>query len=131
MAKIHIPAARVHQGGLVLYATTLKVSDLISENFYNVETLDPADDYLNETEDSPWLGKIKMANAVTENGTINQRSFVKAIVTYVLTANNPVSVIRDFDKEKRIFLNYWKAICSNLDDGDSETLYKYGGVELF
>jgi hypothetical protein len=43
MTKIHIPAARIRQGGLVLYATTLKVSDLVSENFYNVETLDPAD----------------------------------------------------------------------------------------
>src|SRR6266498_374299 len=43
MAKIHIPAACIHQGGLVLYATALKVSDLVSENFYNVETLDPAD----------------------------------------------------------------------------------------
>jgi DGQHR domain-containing protein len=88
-------------------------------------------DYLNETNDSPWHGKIKMANAEPENGTINQRSFVKAIVKYVLTANNPISIIKDFDKEKRIFLNYWKAISSNLDDGDSETLYKYGGVELF
>jgi DGQHR domain-containing protein len=293
MAKIHIPAARIHQGALVLYATALKVGDLVSENFYNVETLDPADpddkgyqrllniarakrladyiikgqdnqdaflptsvflatdksiaydegdhtiqfdttvvgpfsvvdgqhrleglkmgaqkdarvlnfevpvniainlqpivqmchflivnttqksvdksveqriiarltdaldvedlpslpkwilrtvekgeveraikyvDYLNETNDSPWLGKIKMANAESENGTINQRSFVKAIVKYVLTANNPISIIKDFDKEKRIFLNYWKAVSSNLDDGDSETLYKYGGVELF
>jgi len=44
-------------------------------------------DYLNETNDSPWLGKIKMANAESENGTINQRSFVEAIVKYVLTAN--------------------------------------------
>jgi hypothetical protein len=43
MAKIHIPASRIHQGGLVLYATALKVSDLVSENFYSVETLDPAD----------------------------------------------------------------------------------------
>jgi hypothetical protein len=88
-------------------------------------------DFLNETEESPWFGKIRMANAVSEDGTINQRSFVKAIVKYVLTANNPISIIKDFDKEKRIFLNYWKAIKSNLDDGDSETLYKYGGVELF
>ncbi len=88
-------------------------------------------DYLNETENSPWVGKIKMANAKSENGTINQRSFVKAVVKYVLTANNPISIIKDFDKEKRIFLNYWKAICSSLDDGNSETLYKYGGVELF
>jgi hypothetical protein len=43
MAKIHIPAARIHQGALVLYATALKVGNLVSENFYNVETLDPAD----------------------------------------------------------------------------------------
>ena len=88
-------------------------------------------DYLNETEESPWLGKIRMANVESPDGTINQRSFVKAIVKYVLTANNPISVYRDFDKEKKIFLNYWKAIASTLDDGDSETLYKYGGVELF
>lgn len=88
-------------------------------------------DYLNDTEDSPWFGKVRMANSESTDGTVNQRSFVKAIVKYVLTANNPVSIIKDFDKEKRIFLNYWKAIKSNLDDGDSETLYKYGGVELF
>jgi DGQHR domain-containing protein len=293
MAKIHIPAARVHQGELVLFATALKVVDLVSEGFYSVETLDPADandkgyqrvlnvarakrladyilkgqdsedaflptsvflatdkpiayneqdhtiefdttavgpfsvvdgqhrleglkmaaekdarvldfevpvniainlppisqmchflivnttqksvdksveqriiarltdaldvedlpslpkwilrtvekgeveravkyvDYLNEIEDSPWLGKIRMANTEAEKGTINQRSFVKAIVKYVLTANNPISIVKDFDKEKRIFLNYWKAIQSNLDDGDSETLYKTNGVELF
>ena len=42
MRTIHIPAARVQQGALVLYATALKVKDLISENFYSVETLDPA-----------------------------------------------------------------------------------------
>ena len=43
MSKIHIPAARIQQGALVLYATALKVKDLISEKLYNVETLDPAD----------------------------------------------------------------------------------------
>jgi hypothetical protein len=72
-----------------------------------------------------------MANSESTDGTMNQQTFVKAIVKYVLTANNPISIIKDFDKEKRIFLNYWKAIKSNLDDGDSETLYKFGGVELF
>lgn len=293
MAKIHIPAARVKQGGLTLYTTALKVKDLIADHFYNVEKLDPADtndkgyqrvlnvararkladyiikgqdeqdaflptsvflatdksvnfnekdhtiefdtaavgpfsvvdgqhrleglkmaaekdprvlefevpvniatnlptihqmchflivnstqksvdksveqriiarlsdalgvedlpslpkwilrtvekgeveraikyvDYLNDAPDSPWHGKIKMANLESPDGTINQRSFVKAIVKYVLTANNPISIVKDFDKEKKIFLNYWKAIQQNLDDGDSETLYKYGGVELF
>jgi len=88
-------------------------------------------DYLNETEDSPWFGKIRMANSDSDEATINQRSFVKAVVKYVLTANNPLTVFKDFEKEKKIFLNYWKAIKTNLDDGNSGTLYKYGGVELF
>lgn len=88
-------------------------------------------DYLNETEGSPWLGKIRMANAELDGGTINQKSFVKAIVKYVLTANNPLTIIKDFEKEKKIFLNYWKAIEMNLDDGNSSVLYKYNGVELF
>jgi DGQHR domain-containing protein len=89
-------------------------------------------DYLNEVDGSPWKGKIKMANASSEDSTINQRSFVKAIVRYVLTANNPLSaIVKDFDKEKKIFLNYWKAIASILDDENSAVLYKYNGVELF
>lgn len=87
-------------------------------------------DYLNETSGSPWLGKIKMANSETD-GTINQKSFVTAIVKYVLTANNPLSALGDFDREKRIFLNYWTSITSLLDDGESAILYKYNGVELF
>jgi DGQHR domain-containing protein len=88
-------------------------------------------DFLNKTHGSPWFGKIKMANQDVEGGTINQKSFVKAIVKYVLTANNPLSVFKDFEKEKKIFLNYWKAIEQNLDDGNSTVLYKYNGVELF
>lgn len=87
-------------------------------------------DYLNETPGSPWLGKIKMANSESD-GSINQKSFVTAIVKYVLTANNPLSALGDFDREKRIFLNYWTAIAGLLDDGESTTLYKYNGVELF
>jgi DGQHR domain-containing protein len=87
-------------------------------------------DYLNSTEDSPWFGKIRMANSDSD-GAINQKSFVKSIVKYVLTANNPLSSLRDFDKEKRVFLNYWKAIDSLLNDGNSAVLFKYNGVELF
>ena len=88
-------------------------------------------DYLNKTDGSPWCGKIQMANSDSEEATINQKSFVKAIVKYVLTANNPISIMNDFEKEKKIFLNYWKAITSILDNGNSTTLYKYNGVELF
>jgi hypothetical protein len=89
-------------------------------------------DYLNKTDESPWKGKILMANDLdTDGATINQRSFVKAIVKYVWTANNPLPSFNDFDKEKKIFLNYWKAVASTLDDGNASVLYKYNGVELF
>jgi DGQHR domain-containing protein len=87
--------------------------------------------YLNEAPDSPWSGKVLMANEESDGTTINQRSFVKAIVKYLLTANNPLSVLNDFEKEKKIFLNYWKAIAEILDDGNAAVLYKYNGVELF
>ena len=89
-------------------------------------------DYLNETEGSPWFGKVKMANSASDDATVNQRSFVKAVVKYVLTANNPIAtIIKDLDKERKIFLNYWKAIAAILDDGNAAVLYKYNGVELF
>lgn len=87
--------------------------------------------YLNEAQDSPWKGKILMANDDADGTTINQRSFVKAVVKYLLTANNPLTIVKDFDKEKKIFLNYWKAVAELLDDGNAAVLYKYNGVELF
>lgn len=88
--------------------------------------------YLNETVDSPWKGKILMAAAVRDgDNTINQRSFVKAIVKYVLTANNPLGVFKELEKEQKIFLNYWKAIATLLDNGNDSVLFKYNGVELF
>ena len=82
--------------------------------------------FLNEEPDSPWLKKVKMANDPAGN-MINQGSFVKAIVKYILTANNPIAVLNDFDKEKRIFLNYWKAIADIagiVDDGNPSVLYR-------
>ena len=89
-------------------------------------------DYLNENPESPWQGKIKMANSESDEATVNQRTFVKAIVKYVLTANNPLAtIVKDFEKERKIFLNYWKAIAAVLDDGNAAVLYKYNGVELF
>ncbi len=88
--------------------------------------------YLNEANNSPWNGKILMANDESDDTTINQRSFVKAIVKYVLTANNPLAVVvNDLEREKKVFLNYWKAIANLLDDGNATVLYKYNGVELF
>jgi DGQHR domain-containing protein len=88
-------------------------------------------DYLNEAPGSPWEGKIKMANDESRGSTLKQHSFVKAIVKYILTPSNPITIYKDTDKEKKIFLNFWKAIANIIDDGDSETLYKYNGIELF
>lgn len=87
-------------------------------------------DFLNQESDSPWRGKVKIANDPSAK-MISQASFVKAIVKYVLTANNPIAVLNDFNKEKRIFLNYWKAIAQLIDDGNPSVLYRYNGVELF
>jgi hypothetical protein len=42
-AKIRIAAARVKQGDLVLYTTSMKVRELVAEKFYSVDTLDPED----------------------------------------------------------------------------------------
>lgn len=91
--------------------------------------------FLNEEPGSPWRGKIQMANDPASN-MIKQNSFVRAINKHILTANNPISVLNDFDKEKRIILNYWKAIVDvihdgNTDDGSTSVLYRYNGVELF
>lgn len=88
--------------------------------------------YLNETDGSPWKGKVVMANAGKgDDTTINQRSFVKAIVKYILTASNPLAAFKDLEKEKKIFLNYWRAIADRLDNGNDTVLFKYNGVELF
>jgi DGQHR domain-containing protein len=88
-------------------------------------------EYLNTTADSPWFDKVKMANSQGSSYAIKQDTFAKAIIKYVLTANNPITALKDFDREKKVYLNYWKAIALVLDDGDSDTLFKYNGVEMF
>lgn len=89
-------------------------------------------DFLNAREDSPWYGKIAMANE-PRRGAITQKTFVAAIVRHVLTVNNPLPALDDADLERRVFLNYWKAIFEviGLDEGSPSVLYKYAGVELF
>lgn len=88
-------------------------------------------DFLNNDKDSPWLTKIKMANDDNSDGSINQKSFVKAIKKYILVANNPVINTEKEDKQHKIFLNYWKAISNILGDTEPTVLFKYNGVELF
>ena len=88
-------------------------------------------DYLNTDKDSPWLNKIRMANDESSDGSINQKSFVKAIKKYVLVVNNPIFNTEKEEKQHRIFLNYWKAITNIIGDEEATVLFKYNGVELF
>jgi DGQHR domain-containing protein len=88
-------------------------------------------DFLNEDPDSPWHQKIEMANKPSSLATVKQKSFVKALVKYVLTPSNPLTAYRNPEKERKIFLNYWKAIDGILNDGNAAVLFKYNGVELF
>ncbi len=94
-------------------------------------------EYLNETQDSPWQGKVLMANQIKRdypNTTIKQDSFVKAINTYIMTANNPLIAMENTERECKMLLNYWKAITNLLKQPGDESptvLYKYIGVTLF
>lgn len=88
-------------------------------------------DFLNNDRESPWHNKIRMANDDNSDGSINQKSFVKAIKKYVLVANNPVCNTEKEDRQHRIFLNYWKAITNILGEDEPTVLFKYNGVELF
>jgi DGQHR domain-containing protein len=88
-------------------------------------------DFLNNDRDSPWQNKIRMANDDSSDGSINQKSFVKAIKKYILVANNPVFNTEKEDRQHKIFANYWKAITNILGDEEPTVLFKYNGVELF
>lgn len=87
--------------------------------------------YLNETEESPWQGKIEMANEIkTKEHTIKQGSFVNAIQKYVLTPSNPIATY-SLEQMNKILLNYWKAIAEILDNDSNSVLFKTNGLGLF
>lgn len=88
-------------------------------------------DFLNSERESPWKNKIRMANEESSDGSINQKSFVKAIKKYILVANNPIFNTESEERQHRIFLNYWKAITNIIGNEDPTVLFKYNGVELF
>lgn len=88
-------------------------------------------DYLNNTPDSPWHKKIEMAGEASKTSTINQRSFVRSIVKFVLVPGNPLNA-EPSERQQRILLNYWSVIAKLLtESGKATVLFKYNGVELF
>lgn len=88
-------------------------------------------DYLNSEQDSPWYNRIRMANEENPEGSINQKSFVKAVKKYVLVASNPIISTQEEYKQHKIFMNYWLAITNILGTEEPTVLFKYNGVELF
>ena len=92
--------------------------------------------YLNDERDSPWFGKIRMANDDDDAGdaTINQKSFVTSLKKYVLTPSNPIAGEQwGADKQKRILVNYWRAISNLLVESSDETsvIFKTNGLHMF
>ncbi len=90
--------------------------------------------YLNETEGSPWQGKIRLGTQLkTPKITINGHSFVKMIENHIMPESHPLHHIDDPERERGAFLNYWKAISNLLepDDGAQTVLYKHIGTLLF
>ena len=87
-------------------------------------------DYLNSTVGSPWYGKIQMANEAANGKTIKQGSFVALLNKFHMVANNSL-IGDDLDKQKKVVLNYWKAIAITLKVESDSVLFKYNGVALF
>ena len=91
--------------------------------------------YLNDNPESPWKGKIKMANDDRRGCTIKQKSFVNTIKRYILVPANPLREQYTSEEQHQIFLNYWIAITKIIDndeyDESPSVLFKSLGVELF
>jgi len=87
-------------------------------------------DFLNNDARSPWYGKIRMANADTRDGSINQKSFANTIKKCVLVENNPIPKLEP-ERQYDIFMNYWIAITNIIGDEEASVLFKSLGSELF
>lgn len=92
--------------------------------------------YLNAESESPWFGKIRMANDDDSAGdaTVNQKSFVTSLKKFILTPSNPISGEQwTADKQKKVLANYWRAISKLLVETDDETsvIFKTNGLQMF
>jgi len=92
-------------------------------------------DFLNGDKDSPWRGKIRMANDASADGaTINQKSFVNSLKRHIFAASNPLANPVFDANRPAILSNYWKAVVELLVDPFSQSqsvIYKTNDIELF
>ena len=92
--------------------------------------------HLNDDKDSPWFNKIRMANDddSAPDATINQKSFVSSLKKYILTPSNPISGDQwSADKQRKVMVNYWRAIRGLLVEAGDETsvIFKTNGLHMF
>ncbi len=92
-------------------------------------------EFLNEHSESPFLGRIQMANDLDGRNKIKQAAIVNMLKSEVLTASNPLSVQEtDIDRAARIMLNYFRAIDDlfvNGRDRNATVVYKSNGIFFF
>jgi hypothetical protein len=92
--------------------------------------------FLNQSADSPWKGRVLMANSEDESGssTVSQKSFVTSLKKYVLVPSNPIGgPAWTVEKQQKVLLNYWRAIKLLLVDNDEvvSVVFRTNGLELF
>lgn len=91
---------------------------------------------LNRDSDSPWHGKIQLADEKkTSNHTIGQHSFVSLVKNYLLARNHPLPQIAP-EEEKRLAIlkNFWIAVNNIFVDKEHNTktvVFKYVGLAFF
>ena len=94
--------------------------------------------HLNESPDSPWRGKIQMANeAKTSDTTAKQSMFVESLKKHMLAHRHPLALEQDGAKRGRMLENYWRAVVrcflgARADEEDQNNpLFKSIGADLF
>ena len=89
---------------------------------------------LNKDVDSPWRGRIKLADE-TKKRMIVQSSFVTLIKKHLLSRNHPLlQISEDVDVRMAILKNFWKAVENIFTDVESckdSIVFKYTGAEFF
>jgi len=92
-------------------------------------------EHLNESPESPWYGRIQMANErANERTTIKQSSFVRSVKKYLLVDGHRLSQhgLRE-DIRNSMLKNYWSAVADIFagDDAKKTVVFKQGGTVFF
>lgn len=92
-------------------------------------------EFLNEQPESPFYGRIQMANDPVSKNKIKQASFVNTLKAQVFTPSNPLSVQEtDIDRASRIMLNYFRAVDDLFvqeRDRNATVVYRSNGIFFF